>query len=190
MVHSLFESINANNMKNILFFFCLIFTLATHAQSAYSLSVKDEEGKDFDIRKFQGKKLLIVITRKDEPDLSKIMQLNSIYKSVKKGAEFILVSTTEFDSKGSNYFTKERIDSLKLGFQVIGMGKTKKGSIDQSSLFKFLTDKNLNGKFDIDVEVAWQMFALTESGKLYAVMLGSDDIESGRLLDILNAKTN
>lgn len=190
MVHSLFESINASNMKNILFFFCLVFTLATHAQSAYSLSVKDVEGKDFDIRKFQGKKLLIVITRKDEPDLSKIMQLNNIYKSVNKGAEFILVSTTEFDSKASNYFTKERIDSLKLDFQVVGMGKTKKGSIDQSSLFKFLTDKNLNGKFDIDVEVAWQMFALTESGKLYAVMLGSDDIESGRLLDILNAKTN
>jgi glutathione peroxidase len=177
MDHSQFESINASNMKNILFFFCLVFTLATHAQSAYSLSVKDEEGKDFDVRKFQGKKLLIIL-------------LNSIYKSVKKGAEFILISTTEFDSKAFNYFTRERIDSLKLDFPVVGMGKTKKGSLNQSSLFKFLTDKNQNGKFDIDVEVAWQMFALTESGKLYAVMLGSDDIESGRLLDILKAKTN
>ena len=128
--------------------------------------------------------------KKQVPDITRINKLSNIYKTVNKKAEFLLVPTGEFESNSDDYFTKSLIDSLQTGYPIVKFGKTKKGSANQSPLFKFLTDKDLNGKFNVDVEVPWQMFALTESGKLYAVMLGVDDIESGRLLEILNAKTN
>lgn len=177
-------------MKTILICLFLAFTANSVGQTAYTLSVKDEDGKDIDVSKYQGKKLLVIVAKKQEPDLQKFKQLNALYKTARRQAEFLVVVTGEFDSRTNNFFTKENIDSLGLNFPVVSLGKTKRGNSGQSALFKFLTDRNQNGRFDIDVEVPWQMFALTESGKLYAVMLGADDIESGRLLEILNAKTN
>lgn len=161
-------------MKKNLFFISMIF-LNLYAvgqnNSFYSLQVKDIDGSTINLSSFQGKKILFCTiplngSNSSIDDLDSLIRANGLkikvigIPSIEDGfSDSMKVSVKNiYQSRGINILLTE------------GMYTKKTSGSNQSSLIMWLTKKDLNGSFNLEVKGNGQKFFIDKNGKLFATV--------------------
>ena len=158
-------------MKKILFilmaFFGLFSSQAQQAKSIHSFKVKALDGKTIDFSKFKGKKILIVNTASECGFTPQYEGLQKLYETYKDQLVIVGFPANNFGGQepGSNEeigaFCKKNYGvTFPMAVKVSVKGK------DIAPIFKFLTDKKLNGVKSTTILWNFEKFLLNEKGEL------------------------
>jgi glutathione peroxidase len=132
--------------------------------------VKDIDGKEVYLGDYQGKVLLIVNVASKCGLTPQYEGLEQIYRRYKdKGFEILAFPANNFREQepGSNEEIKEFCSSkYEVSFPLFSKISVK--GEDQADLYKYLTDKEKNGKFEGDIEWNFQKFLIGKDGELLA----------------------
>jgi glutathione peroxidase len=163
---------------------CLCATYTADCQGIYDHSFSDINSKKILLKDFAGKKLLFIILPVTATD-SVVTQLKNFVATYGEKVRVIGVLSQE------DGYSKNRKADVKAIYQNTGILITdamcsRKGNC-QSPLMKWLTNKNENGHFDLDVRGPGQKFFVNEQGKLYSV-LGQMSLSSPFINKIVNAR--
>jgi len=157
-------------MKTKLFSF--VFTLmiisfmSTAQTSFYDLKSKTIDGKDFNFSDLKGKKVLIVNTASKcgyTPQYEDLEKLYQLYKD----KNFIIIGFP-----ANNFMHQEPGTNADITFQM--MEKISVKGDDMDAIYKWLTQKALNGKLDSSVKWNFQKYMIDENGNLVDVMYSAD----------------
>ena len=162
---------NKIKMKKILFilmaFFGLFSSQAQQAKSIHSFKVKALDGKTIDFSKFKGKKILIVNTASECGFTPQYEGLQKLYETYKDQLVIVGFPANNFGGQepGSNEeigaFCKKNYGvTFPMAVKVSVKGK------DIAPIFKFLTDKKLNGVKNTTILWNFEKFLLNEKGEL------------------------
>jgi glutathione peroxidase-family protein len=154
----------------------------------YDYSFLSAEGNIINLNSYQQKKIIFVtlpISQNNETN-NYLERLDSLSRAHTTGIVMIGVPSYEDGYTSSSASTLNAWYRSKIGNQIIiGQGMyTRKNSSDQNQIFRWLTDKNLNSHFDIDVSNWGQQFFISGSGELVGV-LGPEAKWSNRIFNKL-----
>ncbi len=148
-------------------FFGLFGSKAQTAKSIHSFKVKSLDGKVIDFSKFKGKKILIVNTASECGFTPQYEDLEKLYKMYKDKLVIVGFPANNFGGQepGSNEeigaFCKKNYGvTFPMAAKVSVKGK------DIAPIFKFLTDKKLNGVKKTTILWNFTKFLLNEKGEL------------------------
>lgn len=149
-----------------LFFFQFLFT-----DNLYDITIKTVDGNTIELRQFKGKKILILLLSPSSQD--KVVSVNDVKKlNAKYQNSLVIIGISSIEAG----FKAQDADKLKKLFTASGNNiivtegmKVNKGK-EQVSLFQWLTNKDKNHHFDLDVQGIGSKFFINEEGELYAVM--------------------
>jgi glutathione peroxidase-family protein len=173
-------------MKLILSLFLLCF-LHTKAQTSfYDLNVETAYGGRFSLSQYEGQKVVIAAVNIDNFKKKAALQFWDSLQTAHPKIAFVLIPSSDHDSAvkdgdapvSDSIATKEdsavlqdvkgRVSEKML---LAEMGKAKKAQGDrQHPLMRWLTDVKQNTHFNLDVESDVQIYVISESGELYAVL--------------------
>lgn len=165
-------------MKNILFFsFLCFFVFTTKAQQTdnqtiYQYKVKDITGNDFDLAQLKGKKVLIVNTASKCGLTPQYKELEALYKKY-KDQNFVIIGFPANNFNNQEAGTNEEIAQfceINYGVTFPMMEKISVKGDDIHPLYKFLTQKSLNGKENSEVQWNFQKYLIGTDGKLEKVI--------------------
>ena len=148
-------------------FFGLFSSQAQQAKSIHSFKVKALDGKTIDFSKFKGKKILIVNTASECGFTPQYEGLQKLYETYKDQLVIVGFPANNFGGQepGSNEeigaFCKKNYGvTFPMAVKVSVKGK------DIAPIFKFLTDKKLNGVKNTTILWNFEKFLLNEKGEL------------------------
>lgn len=156
-------------MKTLIFaFFISLATVLSAQQNFHSFKVKTIDGEDFDLAGLKGKKVLVVNTASRcglTPQYKELQQLYLKYG----GEKFTIIAFPANNFLNQEPGTNEEIQEFcsreyEITFPV--MEKISVKGDDIHPLYKWLTSKELNGKFDAAVTWNFQKFMIDENGNL------------------------
>ena len=158
-------------MKNILFLLAFFLTAVagvSQQSSFYSFKTKTIDGKPFDFANLKGKKVLIVNTASKCGFTPQYKDLQALYEKF-GGDKFVIIGfpANNFLSHepGSNAEIKQFCtENYNVTFPM--MQKISVKGSDMDPIYKWLTNKSLNGKIDADVSWNFQKFMIEEKGNL------------------------
>lgn len=169
-----FINIQTYFMKYLLSFI-LIAALCSFnlVEDIYSLSVKTIEGKSIDLSNFKGKKMLFIMLPSTATDSSvtagELSVLLEKYKS-----ELVVIGIPAKETGIENMDEKKQKNLyMNQSYNFVlteSMQVKKEVANQQSSLIQWLTNKDKNKHFDLEVIRAGQKLFVDEAGELYAVM--------------------
>jgi glutathione peroxidase len=147
--------------------FGLFSSKAQTPKSIHSFKVESLDGKTIDFSKFKGKKILIVNTASECGFTPQYEDLEKLYDTYKNKLVIIGFPANNFGGQepGSN---QEIATFCKKNYGVTFPMAAKvsvKGS-DAAPIFKFLTDKKLNGVKNTTILWNFTKFLLNEKGEL------------------------
>lgn len=149
-------------------------TWAATAQNGnfYQFKASNIDGKTIDMASFKGKKLMVVNVASKcglTPQYEKLQALYDRYKS--KGFEIVAFPANNFMSQepGTNAEIKQFCTS-GYGVTFTMMSKISVKGDDMSPIYKWLTQKSLNGVEDSEVQWNFQKYLIDENGKLVKVI--------------------
>lgn len=158
-------------MKKILFilmaFFGLFSSQAQQAKSIHSFKVKALDGKTIDFSKFKGKKILIVNTASECGFTSQYEGLQKLYETYKD--QLVIVGFPANNFGGQEPGSNEEIGAFckkNYGVTFPMAAKVSVKGKDIAPIFKFLTDKKLNGVKSTTILWNFEKFLLNEKGEL------------------------
>ncbi|NOX85821.1 MAG: glutathione peroxidase [Chlorobi bacterium] len=162
-----------NPVLEILFIFFLI-PVMTIAQSSdfYDYSVTDIDGNPFSFDQLKGKKVMIVNVASKCGNTPQYEQLEAVYEKYKdKGFIIIGFPANNFmhQEPGTNQEIKE-FCTLNYGVTFPMMAKISVKGKDMAPVYKWLTQKSLNGKKDSKVKWNFQKYLISADGKLEKVI--------------------
>jgi glutathione peroxidase len=166
-----------NMKKLIVLFFLSVFILHafpqdTRVPSIYNFIVTSLDGKDYSFKQLIGKKVMIVNTASKCGFTPQYEQLESLYKEY-GGDKFVIIGfpANNFLSQepGTNAQIREFCDA-KFGVTFPMMSKISVKGSDMHPLYKWLTDKKLNGVLDSEVKWNFQKYLIDEKGALVSVI--------------------
>lgn len=180
MVKSLLYILTRNksgmNRSFILLVFSLIMSVSTYCmgqeKSLYNFKVKDIDENVFDLSALKGKKVLIVNVASKcglTPQYAKLEELYQKYKD----NNFIIIGFPCNDFKGQEPGTNEEIKefcSINYGVTFPIMDKVSVKAPNKAPIYKWLTEKSENGKFDAEVQWNFQKFMIDENGQIVDVV--------------------
>jgi len=144
---------------------------ALYFNGIYDYSFTTIEGNTKNLSDYRQKKIVIVTLPINETtETTRYLQrLDSLSRAHSAQIVMIAVPSYEDGYTASNKNALENWYRSKVGSQVIiAQGiYTRKASTEQNQIFKWLTDKNLNTHFDIDVSGYGHQFFISETGELY-----------------------
>ncbi|HPD64646.1 MAG TPA: glutathione peroxidase [Bacteroidia bacterium] len=166
------------------------FTQISNAQISnfYELKATTIDGKEFKFSSLKGKKVIIVNTASKCGFTPQYEKLESLYKKYQsKGLVIIGFPSNDFlnQEPGSNEDI-QKFCSVNYGVTFPMMSKIKVTGDNMHPVYKWLTDKNLNGKFSEKVSWNFQKFLIDEKGVLVKVVpprTSPDDPEIIRWLE-------
>ena len=171
-------------MKHIAGLIALILLLSFRPpNSIYDITLKDINGNSIALSQFKGKKLLFIVLPVSDQDTTvsagDIARLQTKYQG---SLVIIGIPSEEGGYKIQDAAKLKRIyRDVSPSIIIAQCMKVKKGE-GQSTLFQWLTNKDMNRHFNQDAEEAGNKFFLDEGGDLYAV-LGSRISLTNPLLD-------
>ena len=159
------------NMKKIFPILSFAIVVSLSFNSIYDYSFTTIEGDTKTLGNYRQKKIVIITLPINETtETTRYLQrLDSLSKA--HSSQLIMIGVPSFED-GYSASKKNTLKSWyrsKIGSQVIiaqGM-YTRKVSGGQNQIFKWLTDKDLNTHFDIDVNGYGHQFFISETGELY-----------------------
>lgn len=179
-------------MKTKLFscvFTLLIINFMSTAQTSfYDLKSKTIDGKDFNFSDLKGKKVLIVNTASKcgyTPQYEDLEKLYQLYKD--KNFVIIGFPANNFmrQEPGTNAEIKE-FCTKNYGVTFQMMEKISVKGDDMDAIYKWLTQKALNGKLDSSVKWNFQKYMIDENGNLVDVVYSADKPTSDKIVSWIN----
>lgn len=167
-------------MKHFFTILVLFVTILANAQqkkstkdnTIYQFTVKDITGNDFDLAQFKGKKVLIVNTASKCGLTPQYKELEALYKKY-KDHNFVIIGFPANNFKNQESGTNEEIAQfceINYGVTFPMMEKISVKGDDMHPLYKFLTQKSLNGIEDSEVQWNFQKYLIGTDGKLEKVI--------------------
>ena len=171
----------------ILFLFMAIlqaYPQTSGTSSFYSISVKSIDGKDYSLKQLEGKKVMIVNTASKCGFTPQYEQLQSLFEEY-GGDKFVILGfpANNFLSQepGSNEEIREFCDA-RFGVSFPMMSKISVKGSDMHPLYKWLTDKKLNGVMDSEVKWNFQKYLIDEKGTLVLVIPPKESPKSDQII--------
>jgi len=158
-----------NNKTYLLVIIAILSCLPFYAQqSFYDLKATTIDGKEFSFSELKGKKVLVVNTASKCGYTPQYEDLENLYKKYQeKNLVIIGFPANNFmkQEPGSNADIKE-FCSKNYGVTFLMMEKISVKGDDMHPVYKWLTDKTLNGKIDSSVKWNFQKYMINEDGVL------------------------
>lgn len=141
--------------------------LSAQAKTIYSYKVESLDGGQIDFSKFKGKKILIVNTASKCGYTPQYEDLENIYKKYQNQLVIVGFPANNFKQQepGSNAEIREFCQA-NYGVTFPMAAKVSVIGEDTAPIFKFLTEKKLNGKKDTQIAWNFTKFLIDEKGKL------------------------
>ena len=163
-------------MKRIYFLTLLMMSAAAAwaqtPENFYSFKVQTLEGKEFDFSSLKGKKVMIVNTASKCGNTPQYVELEKMYQEY-GGDKFVIIGfpANNFLSQepGTNKEIRE-FCTQNYGVTFPMMAKISVKGKDMHALYKWLTEKKLNGVMDSEVKWNFQKYLIDENGKLVKVI--------------------
>lgn len=136
----------------------------------HTLSFLSMDGKEVPFKKFKGKKLLLVNLAVDCGFTNQFEELIELQEEFKEELQIIGFPNSQFEDDGpktSQEFLKISKERYKVNFPLSKMVKVKGKGI--SPIYKWLTDRKLNGRIGSEVEWNFQKYLIDENGDFLAV---------------------
>ncbi len=145
--------------------------------SLYNIELIKQDGGKISMSSFRNKKIIITAFSTSNPDYGYLKYLGYL-QSQYKNLVIIAIPAIDFGGDISDIKQKDIRDSLPQNIILTRTDKVnKKNGNGQQQLFKWLTNVGENSHFDVDVKRDDQLYIISESGVLYAVLykpLGSE----------------
>lgn len=152
-------------MKILVIFFALLFAAAP--SSVYDFKLKNIDGKNFDLKKYKGKKLLIVNTASQcgyTPQYADLEKLSETYKG-----KLVVIGFPANNFGGQEPGTNQEIKAFCTGEKYhVTFPMSSKVSVkglDIDPLFQYLTTAD-NPDFTGEIKWNFEKFLIDENGKL------------------------
>lgn len=148
----------------------VLLPLAALAQTTnfYSFTVKTIDGEDLSLSTFKGKKVLVVNVASKCGLTPQYEKLEALYRKY-KDQNFVIVAFPANNFMGQEPGSDDEIKSFcsaKYDVTFPLMSKISVKGDDIVPLYKWLTQKKENGKFDAKVKWNFQKFMIDENGNL------------------------
>lgn len=182
-------------MKYVLSLIALFLLVSfRQADGIYNIAIRNIDGNIIELSQYKGKKLLFIVLPLSAQDttvsINDIAQLQTKYQS---SLIVIGIPSVEagYKTQDAHKFKKLYNDASANFIIAEGM-KVKKGT-EQSSLFQWLTTKDMNQHFDQNVQGVGTKFFVNEAGRLYAVLSPRTSLQSpivDRIVQVNPSKAN
>ena len=158
--------------SSIFFLFIILFMSNVKSQSIYQFEAEDINGKLIPISSFKGKKIMIVNTASKCGLTPQYKELEDLYEKYKE-KNFIIIGFP-----ANNFMRQEPGDNKQIaqfcsatyGITFPMMAKISVKGKDMHPIYKFLTNKELNGKISSSVKWNFQKYLIDENGILVKVI--------------------
>lgn len=178
------------NLKLIVI--ALLFSVSAMAQSTnfHSFTTKTIDGANQNLADFKGKKVLVVNVASKcglTPQYKQLQELYDKYKS--KSFVIVAFPANNFLSQepGTNKEIKEFCTS-EYGVSFPVMSKISVKGDDMDPIYKWLTQKSLNGKMDSEVKWNFQKYLIDENGNLVDVVFPKESPMSEKIINWIEGK--
>ena len=168
-----------------------LLTAASFSQekSIYDFKVVDINGEEFDFSTLEGKKILIVNTASKCGLTPQYEQLQAVYDEY-GGEDFVIIGFP-----ANNFMKQEPGEDDEIatfckknyGVTFPMMSKISVKGDDMHPLYKFLTQKALNGLSDNEVQWNFQKYLINEKGELEEVISPRVKPDSEEVLNWIKA---
>jgi glutathione peroxidase len=166
----------------------LLAIMAVNAQAhktLYDFSVKDIDGKVFNLSALKGKKVLIVNTASQCGNTPQYADLEKLYQEY-KDKNFVIIGfpANNFGSQepGTNQEIKT-FCSTQYHVTFPMMSKISVKGSDMDPLYKWLTSKSQNGKMDSEVTWNFQKYLIDANGNLVDYVNPKDKPYSDKIVN-------
>lgn len=157
-------------MKFSILIFLLYCNVSFSQTSVYEISLKTLDSIPVQLSSFKGKKLLIAAVSPQTLQSGGLQYLDSLQLAYPTIKIFVIPAQDFGGNQNPEILTRVR-NNFSKRVTVFSFSKVKKGARhEQHSLMKWLTSVSDNGHFDADVLTDQQLYAISESGVLYAVV--------------------
>lgn len=156
--------------------FIMTTTYAQHFKSFHDFTVTTIEGDTFPLARLKGKKVLVVNTASRCGYTPQYAKLEELYMKF-GGESFTVIGFPANNFNNQEPGTNEEImEFCRLNFGVTFpmMEKISVRGSDIAPLYKWLTEKDLNGEMDAPVKWNFQKFMINEDGTLEGVIPPGD----------------
>ncbi len=174
-------------MKNIFLSALIFFAAGNYLSSIYDVQFNKLNGDAVIMPAYSNKKIMITVFNSANPDAARLRYFDSL-QNADASLQVIAVPATDLGGTGSNASLTTLRNMLSAKFIMTKSAKVKKAAgANQHALLKWLTALNENAHFDRDVEVAGQLFIISRTGVLYAVL--GNDADDNLINTVLNQTT-
>ncbi|MBI1836810.1 MAG: glutathione peroxidase [Flavobacteriia bacterium] len=179
-------------MKFLFLVSIILLTAMTTEQkkSIHTYNVKDISGKDFDFATLKGKKIMVVNTASKCGLTPQYKQLEAIYQKY-KDQNFVIVGFPSNDFMQQEPGSNEEIVEFcqkNYGVSFLMMDKVVVKGKDKCEIYKFLTQKSLNGLEDNSVKWNFQKYLIDENGFLMKVIAPTIEPDAKEITDWIEGK--
>lgn len=175
-------------MKQIITIIIMALLISTaDAQNFYEFQAKTLDGNTFDFSSLKGKKVMIVNTASKcgfTPQYKELQELFDQYG----GDNFTIIGFPANDFMHQEPGTNEEIADFcqkNYGVTFPMMAKISVKGDQMSPIYKWLTDKNLNGKMDSKVQWNFQKYIIDENGNLIDVFAPKTSPMDQEIIDLI-----
>ena len=158
--------------------------LSGNFKTLYDFTVKDIDGKPFDLASLKGKKVLIVNVASKCGFTPQYEDLQALYEQY-KNQNFVVIGfpANNFNNQepGSNQDIKQ-FCTANYGVTFPMMEKISVKGDDQAPVYKWLTMKSENGVMDQEVTWNFQKFLVDEQGHLVDVVMPKESPMSDKIV--------
>jgi glutathione peroxidase len=166
---------NQNNSKN---------SNMQTTQTFHDFTVKDIDGKEFDLASLKGKKVLVVNVASKCGLTPQYEDLQALYDKY-KDRNFTVIGFPANNFAGQEPGTNAQIKefcTLNYGVTFPMMDKISVKGKDQAPVYNWLTHKSENGKIDQEVTWNFQKFMIDEEGNLVDVVQPKESPTSEKII--------
>ena len=168
-------------------------TISSFAQTKinlHSFKVTDIEGKQFDLASLKGKKVLVVNTASKCGLTPQYKQLEELYKTY-GGDKFVIIGFPANNFLSQEPGTDKEIKSFcekNYGVTFPMMSKISVKGDDMHQLYKWLTQKSINGVMDAPIEWNFQKFMIDEKGDLVGMVSPREKPDCDKIVNWIKGK--
>ena len=160
--------------------------LSLPSESLYEIEINNIKGEKIELIKFKGKKILFVNVASKCGYLNQYKDLQKLYENYKDKLVVIGLPCNQFGEQepGAN----EEINSFcKINYEVnfLITQKVKAKGKYKHPVYKWLTQKDKNGKLDSSVEWNFQKYLIDEEGRLIDVFYSIIKPTSSRITKLI-----
>jgi len=171
----------------------IMSTISSFAQTKinlHSFKVTDIEGKQFDLASLKGKKVLVVNTASKCGLTPQYKQLEELYKTY-GGNKFVIIGFPANNFLSQEPGTDKEIKSFcekNYGVTFPMMSKISVKGDDMHELYKWLTQKSLNGVMDAPIEWNFQKFMIDEKGNFVGMVSPKEKPDCDKIVSWIKGK--